>query len=290
MDNKEYIKNLVNKMIEQQKERNYTWIPSSLAFYFFISFIPFLFAIIFLSIRFINIDINLIINFIDIKEITPVLEQFIEYVKEISEPSIILVIIFLIYSIYVSSKGISAVIYSINAFFGFTIPNIIKTNIIAFFTIIVIIIAIFAMLILASVIPTIIRLFPIDFDFTFVFLAAIPFLYFIIHIIYMIVTDFRLKFRHIYKGALLTTLAIVILIFFSNIIFRVGATSSIIYGSLVIIVLIGHFFLYIGFSIYFGISLNVASYKLEQEEIENRKYLEFKKRFKGIADIEDHYD
>lgn len=284
---KDYQKKLFDTMLQQQKERNYTWIPSSLAFYFFIAFIPFLFSIIFLSIKYINIDVNWITNILNVEGIKPLIENLIYYIEnEIGEPSLILVIVFLIYSLYVSGKGMSAVIYAINSFFGFSIPSLIKTTLIAYIMIIGITIAIFAMLLIASILPAISRLFPFNFNFTFVYLLSIPFLYAIIHIIYVVVTDFRLKSKHIYKGALLTTFLIVLLLGFSNIIFRVGTTASIVYGSLAIIILVGHFFLYLGFSIYFGIALNVASYKLEQDQLEEQKYEEFKKRF-GLHDEND---
>lgn len=284
----ENIKKILNKMVQLQKDKNYTWIPSSLAFYFFISFIPFLFLIIFLSIRFIDIDINWIAGVINIECVRPLLEDFIYYIEnEIGEPSLILVFIFLLYSLYISGKGMSAIVYAVNSFFGFSIPSIIKTIIISIIIIIGITIATFAMMILASILPAISRFMPFSFNFGLIYLLSVPFLYTIIHVVYMVVTDFRLKFRHIYKGALLTTFLVVILLTFSNLIFMVGTTASVVYGSLAIIILMGHFFLYLGFSIYFGIALNVAVYKLEQEEFEAIKYEEFKKRFGGSDEIDE---
>lgn len=259
------MKELIIRTIKLVKEGTYRWIPSSLAFYFMISFIPLLFSVLIVTVRYVVNDDTIIETMIGIDSLQPFVKQFLGYIRnEFSNISIFAVVVLLLYSTFLSSNGIRGVIYAINSFFGFEKISYIKASVLSYIIGLVILVSIFIMVIFISVVPTILEWLDIGIKFTKSYIYLPFIVYAIMHFIYAMVSNFELKAHQIYKGALFTSISIYILIVLSSYIFYLGRVS-IIYGSLAIVILVTHFMLYISYAIYAGIALNVASYQLEQE-------------------------
>ncbi|MDF9866591.1 membrane protein [Bacilli bacterium PM5-3] len=257
------MKKLVLKTIALHTQGEYKWIPSSLAFYLFISFIPLLFSILLIAIKYTNIDINALAHVVDINAFESLITNLITHIKgNFGNMSLVALIAILLYTLFIASNGITGIIYASNAFFGFEKISIVRNKLLSFLVIIIILSIVILMLFFVSFIPSLFKIFRIQSSYLTTLFAIVPILYLIIHILYFIISDFRLRTKDIYKGALFTTFSITLLLVFSSIIFS-GSTTSIIYGSLAILILIGHFFLYVGYCIYIGLALNVANYQLE---------------------------
>lgn len=259
------MKKLVLKTIEIHRKGEYKWIPSSLAFYLYLSFIPLLFAILIVGIKYLNINVEVLTEYINIESFDSILKEFIGYVRGgFGNVGIIALVALLLYSIYVASGGVEGVMYASNSFFGFEQVSLIRSKILSFLVIIIILVSVLAMVLFISIVPIVFNFLNIESDYSVTFFVVLPTLYLIIHLIFYLVSNFRLKAKQIYKGALFTTIGITVLLALSSLIFTMG-TTSVIYGSLAILILLGHFFLYIGYCIYFGLAINVASYELEKE-------------------------
>lgn len=263
------MKKIIFRTIELIKIGKYRWIPSSLAFYFLISFIPLLFSIVIVLIRYVTNEEEIVRSIIKVEELQPYISKFIEYIRDdFSDISVVALILLLLYSTFLSSNGIKGVIYAVNSFFGFEKISYLKTSILSYLVALIILVSILVMVLFISIVPSIVELLNINVTFTRSYIYIPVIVYIIMHLIYAIVSDFRLKASQIYKGALFTTIVISFLLVLSSYLFY-QTRVSIIYGSLAIIVLVSHFTLYISYAIYIGIAINVASYQMEQESIDS---------------------
>ena len=255
------------QIIHIHRKGEYRWISSSLAFYLFVSFVPILFATLFISIRFLDIDPQILTQLVEVDQLDQLLQSIVVNINQnISNVSLILVGALMLYSLYIASNGVNAVMYAINSFFGFKKPPFLRGRILSLIVTALILISVLILLLAVTFLPMLLSFLHIDQRLFVPSLLIFPFLYLIIHMVFFFLTNFQLRAKQIYKGALFSTVAIALVLLLSSWIFQGSTTNTMIYGSLIVILLIGHFFLYLGYCIYFGIAINVASYQVEQGE------------------------
>lgn len=261
------MKQLLLRTVKVLKSGEYQWIPSSLAFYLLIAMIPLIFSIALIIIRYLAMDYTIITSQIDLKEFTPYLKSFFAYINSnFGDVSIVVVFIVLIYSMYLASSGISGIMYAVNKSYGFEKIGFIKSYLLAFVTTIIIIVAILFIMLFISVIPMLFAFFNFNISFAQSYLYLLPLVYIVVHIIYLFVSNFKLRFKQIYRGAFFTTISIYLVVLGVGLLFR-SSTTSAIFGSFATLILLIHFIFYISYCFYIGLVINVASYELENEVI-----------------------
>lgn len=262
------MKALFKETISILREKEYNWIPSSLAFYMLFSIIPLILAISLITINYMSKDtIDLAQYFSD----TKVFENFVDFTvyieKNFSNITFVALIFLLLYAIYLSSNGVYGLSKAIDKLYGFKTGIFFKERALAYITTIIIIISILGMLLFASVLPFILNMLHIESSFVQSYIILPIILYVALHLIYMFVSGFKLRSKQIYKGALFTTLAIYIVLMLANVLFY-NSRINVIFGSLAIIILLTHMFYYISYCIYIGLLINVADDRLSKSKSE----------------------
>jgi uncharacterized BrkB/YihY/UPF0761 family membrane protein len=275
------LKKLAKRSFELITNGKFSWIPSSLAFQFFISFIPLLFVVIIFITQHIINDKYIISTLSKIETIGPMINDFIHYVKhDFSNINLITIIVLVGYSIYLSSGAISGIMYAVELFYGFQQRNFILTKVIAVLINILLIFLILLTVLVINVLPNILLLLNINIGYNYLLVMLLPILFIIILSVFYMVGVFQVKLRNLYKGALFSTIAIYIIILGANFLLF-SKNRDLIYGSLASMILVAYFIYFVSQFIYFGLSINVADYQLKQEgayEEHSRKSRKTRKR------------
>lgn len=260
---------LVKETVKLFIKGEYRWIPSSLAFHFFLSFIPIIFLTIILSVKQIITDDFILKMLHENENMSVLLDDFLVYVEQdFANVSLTTLVLLIGYSLYLSSNGIVGVMHAVSSFYGFKRVNFLIVKVVAFFTNLLLLFAFIALSVISSFLPRVLLIFRIDLGIN-IFLAYIsvlPVIYIVVHFIYILVSLGKLRSKDIYKGAVFTTIAIYVVLIFTTYFMQLGRVS-VIYGSLASIVFIAYFIYYMCYVIYLGIAINVAEYRIKHEEV-----------------------
>ncbi|WP_423363120.1 YhjD/YihY/BrkB family envelope integrity protein [Mycoplasma sp. P36-A1] len=241
------------------------WIPASLAYSFIVSFIPIVFAFAIIAIKyFVNAQgVVKILN--NTNSSIPYVNEIIENVQNnFSTTSIFLTFFLVGYSIYMASGSIRSIITATNNFFEFNkksgIYNLIASILVVLFLLISMLIA----MIVIGFLPEVLRFLRLDILISYSYIAIIPIMFIVLYIIFKLTSGLRLPHQAIWPGALLSSLSIFILVTFSSLILNKQGVASQIFGPFITILLFAHFLYFISYCIYFGLALNVASFRVEK--------------------------
>ncbi|MGL4382368.1 MAG: YhjD/YihY/BrkB family envelope integrity protein, partial [Bacilli bacterium] len=203
------MKALILETIAILREGKHRWIPSSISFYFIISIIPLFFIFLILAAN-TDIESDWLFNLLSKnEEFNTFLNDLTSYINiNYSNTSMITLILLLSYSIYLSSNAITGLIHSINSFFNFEKRNFIITKIYSIIINLLIIILLTTVIFIINILPLFLKLFDIELGFYFSYLIALPVLYIVIYAIYLLSSNFRLRFNEINKGAIFTSISI----------------------------------------------------------------------------------
>lgn len=259
------LKKLAVRSFELITKGKFSWIPSSLAFQFFISFIPLLFVLIIFVTQHIVNDKYILASLSKIGPIGPIMNNFINYVQnDFGNVNIITLLILIGYSIYLSSGAISGIMYAVESFYGFKQRHFVITKLIAVLINILLIILILLTILVVNILPSVLDFLNINIGYNYLLIMLLPILFIIILAVFYMVCVFRVKLSDLYKGALFSTIAIYIIIIGANFLLF-SQNRDLIYGSLASMILIAYFIYFVSQFIYFGLSINVADYQLKQE-------------------------
>lgn len=263
------MKKLLLRTIKLFRKGDYFWIPSSLAFYLLLSIIPLALVIIIIATRYLSLNIENLIAFSKDNQLYDMVISFIQSTKgSFSNLSIIASIVVLLYTIWLSSRGLYGLSVAVESLHGFKKRMYVFKRFYAYITTILLVVAILGMVVFAGILPLIFKLLNIEVSFLYSYLIILVILYFIIHLVYLLVSQFRLKNKDVYKGSLFATLTIYILLILSNIVFY-QSNMNLLFGSFAIILLLTQFFFYVSFCLYIGLLINYASKELEMESDKN---------------------
>lgn len=259
------LKKLAVRSFELITKGKFSWIPSSLAFQFFISFIPLLFVLIIFVTQHIVNDQYILASLSKIGPIGPIMNNFINYVRnDFGNVNIITLLILIGYSIYLSSGAISGIMYAVESLYGFKQHHFVLTKLIAVLINILLIVLILLTILVVNILPSVLDFLNINIGYNYLLIMLLPILFIIILAVFYMVCVFRVKLRDLYKGALFSTIAIYIIIIGANFLLF-SKNRDLIYGSLASMILIAYFIYFVSQFIYFGLSINVADYQLKQE-------------------------
>lgn len=259
---------IIKDAIKTVYHGQYRWIPSSLAFYFIISFIPFLFGLSLFIIKYFANDMSLLDHILDINKINIDLTGFMEYVNSnFKKASIVIFITVFIVSLFFSCNGFRGIMYAIENMYGLRKISFLKSYFYAIIINVSLLLIIIIMLLLTNFLPILLSFLHIEMKLDLYFIILFVVLFVIIYLSYGLMSDFKLKFKDIYPGLFFSTLMIFVMIMLSNYIFSI-TRFNFLYGSLTFIILLAHFFLYLSWAIYLGLILNLAYLKAKKAKKE----------------------
>lgn len=265
------MKKLLFRTINLIKKGEYSWIPSSLAFYLLLSIIPLLLVIVIVATKYLSVNIENILSFSQDTQLHKMIIEFIQDTNgSFSNFSLIATSIVLLYTIWLSSRGLYGLSNAAESLFGFKKINYVFKRLYAYITTIILVIVILAMILFAGIVPLVLKSLHIEISFIYSYFIILVILYFVIHLIYLLVSQFRLKNKEVFKGSLFATLTIYFLLIFSNIIFY-QSNMNVLFGSFAIVLLLTQFFFYVSFCLYIGLLINYANKEIETEEVKNEQ-------------------
>jgi uncharacterized BrkB/YihY/UPF0761 family membrane protein len=259
-------KRIFIEIIKIIKNQEANWISNSLAYSFIVAFVPIVFAAVIIALRyFVNIqDIDHLLKNNQIS--IPYINNIVQHVQEdFSNTSILLTIFLVIYSIYMGSTAIRSMIQANNLFFDFKPRSFIYNWSVSFLVIIILLIAVYSMIAIIGFLPSLFHVLHLDFAIGFIHFLILPILVLIMYVIFKLTTGFRLKGSTIIIGSIVTSIGITILITFSSNIISGSTIVSEIFGPLITILLFAHFLYFISLCIYYGMVVNVATYRVEHQ-------------------------
>ncbi|MDR1782306.1 MAG: YihY/virulence factor BrkB family protein [Bacilli bacterium] len=263
--------NVLKNAIKIVYHGEYRWIPSSLAFYFIISFIPLLFGLSLFIIRYFISDLSLINHILVINNIDFDLASFVQYVKDdFKDASLVISIAVFVVSLFFSCNGFRGIMYAIESMYDLKKISFFKSYLYAILLNLSLLLVIIIMIVLTNFLPLILDFLHIDLKLNLYFLILLIVIFVIIYLSYGLVSDFKLKFKDIILGVLFSTIMIFLMIILSNYIFSM-TRFNFLYGSLAFIIVLAHFFFYMSWAIYFGLVLNVAY--LQYKNSNKKKYI-----------------
>lgn len=259
------MKKIIVNTIKLIKKGEFSWIPSSLAFYLLLSIVPLLLSIIIIVMNYFSIQIDEMLELIKDYQIYDILHDYFTSSSTLfSNIPLVTALVILVYTLFLSSRGLYGLSNAVEKIYNFKKMNIIYKRIYAYITTVIIVIAILGMILFAGVLPFLFSLLNIKVTFIYTYIITFIILYFVIHLIYLLVTQFRLNNKEVFLGALFSTITIYLLLVFSNLFFY-KANFNVLFGSFAIILLITQFFFYVSFCLYIGILINKVVIDIKKE-------------------------
>lgn len=262
----EKYKKIFFELIKIIKNGEESWIPASLAYSFIVSFVPIVFAFVMLAIKYF-VDANEVKTMIANSGVDiPFLTEIIDNVQNnFSSTGIFLTILLVAYSIYMASGGIKSIIQANNHFFEFESKGGIYTWVASILVVIILLVSMLGAILIIGFIPELFKLLRLDVLIPYSYVIVLPVMFVVMYVIFKLVSGLRLKHNALWRGALVSSVGIFVIVTFSSLIIFAGSTAADIFGPLVTILLFAHFLFFIGQCIYYGMAVNVASYRVEKE-------------------------
>ena len=261
---KEKYRRIVIEIINILRNKEGNWIASSLAYSFIVSFVPIIFATVIIAIRYFVEPENITVALNHYGIHIPYIDVVVNHVKnDLGGQSFFLIYLLVGYSIYMGSRSVRSIIHANNHFFDLEPRSALYNWGISFLVIIVLLASVFGIITLIGFLPTILTFLNADIMLLLVQVMILPTFAIVLFMIFQLTSGLRLKGSSLWRGSIISALGIVIIVVFSALLIGRGSTVNQIFGPLITLLLVAHYLYFISLCIYYGMVVNVATYRVE---------------------------